>query len=118
MTSNFEKKASPKTHRIRQDIRIPTSLLVELQFDNRKAVFGKIEDLSLSGAKLRLPFRPETGASLALTIPDRQFSINGTCRWSIREAWPEDSFLVGISFDSLNSEAYAQLRQLLFDVAG
>lgn len=118
MASNFEKKTSPKTHRIRQDIRIPTSLLAELQFDNRRAVFGKIEDLSLSGAKLRLPFRPETGASLTLTIPDRQLSINGTCRWSIREDWPESSFLSGISFDLLNGEAYAQLRQLLFDLAG
>jgi len=72
----------------------------------------------LNGAKLRLPFRPETGSSLTLAIHGRRFSIDGTCRWSIREAWPEDSFLVGISFDSLNGEAYDQLRQLLFDLAG
>lgn len=105
-------------HRIRQDLRIPASILVDVNFDNTRSIFGRLEDLSLNGAKLRLPISTAIGSELTLTFPIHQLTLKGTCRWSLTENWSVNSYLSGINFNNLNPEQYAQLRRLLFSLAG
>lgn len=118
MKPNYPNENLRKGHQIRQDLRIPASFLVDVKFDSGWAIFGKLEDLSLNGAKIRLPIFLETGSPVTLKLTNHQFTIKGTCRWSFSQDWSENSYLMGISFTNLSTELYAQLRQILFSLAG
>ncbi len=107
-----------KGRQIRQDLRIPASFLVEVILGNGRAVFGKLEDLSLNGAKLRLPLCLATSSILTLNLANHQLAITGSCRWTTPHDWTIGSYLTGISFCELNVGQYAQLRQILFTLAG
>lgn len=118
MTPNHPNENLGKTRCIRHDLRIPTSLLVDVILENSRNIFGKIEDLSLNGAKLRLPMPAAIGSKLTLSFPERQLTLKGICRWSLSEGWSGSSYLSGICFNDLSVEQYAQLRQVLFSLTG
>lgn len=118
MESNYLNENSLKNRQLRQDLRVPTPFLVEVNLDNGRSVFGKLEDLSLNGAKLRLPVYLATDSILTLNLANHQFTIKGSCRWSIPHDWSIGSYLTGISFNEINPEQYVQLRQILFSLAG
>lgn len=109
---------SGKSHRMRQDIRIPASILVDVSFDNGRAVFGKLEDLSLNGAKLRLPVYLSSGSPLMLDLANHQLSIKATCRWVRSDVWNLGFYVTGVCFNEINTEQYTKLRQILFNLAG
>lgn len=109
---------SRSTHQLRQDLRVPASILVNVTLDNGRAVFGKVEDLSLNGAKLRLSLCLAFGSLLTLDFPNHQLTLKATCRWSVPHDWTVGSYLTGISFIEINPQQYAQLRQILFNLAG
>lgn len=118
MKPNYFNENSRQGRQLRQDLRIPASFLVDVVFDNGRAVFGKLEDLSLNGAKIRLPLCLAIGSILTLNLANHQLAIKGTCRWTIPQDWAVGSYLTGISFIEINTEQYAQLRQILFSLAG
>lgn len=107
-----------RSYQLRQDLRVPASFLVDVILDNGRAVFGKVEDLSLNGAKLRLPVCLASGALLVLDFANHQLTLKATCRWSLSHDWTAGSYLTGVSFIEIDHQQYAQLRQILFDLAG
>lgn len=118
MTPNFPVENSRKSHQLRQDLRIQASFLVDVILDHGRAVFGKLENLSLNGAKLRLPICLTPGSPLTLDLANHHLTINATCRWSAPCDWTVGSYLTGISFNEINPEQYSRLRQILFSLAG
>lgn len=118
MKPNYHTENSRESHQLRQDIRIDVSFLVDVVFDNGRAVFGKLEDLSLNGAKLRLPVCLASGSPLILDLANHHLSIKATCRWSNPDVWNVGSYLTGICFTEINTEQYNKLRQILFSLAG
>lgn len=109
---------SRKTYQLRQDLRISASFLVNVSLGNGRTVFGKIEDLSLNGAKLRLPISLTSEESLVLDFADYQLTIKAACRWSIPHDLTAGTYLTGVHFKGINSQQYARLRQILFNLAG
>lgn len=107
-----------KTPRIRQDIRVPASFLVEIIFSNRQAVFGKFEDLSLNGAKISLPISLLIGSQIVLNLTNHKLALKGVCLWTYSQDWEAISYLSGIRFINVNTIEYAELRQILFNLAG
>ncbi len=118
MKLNFSSENSRKSHQLRQDLRIQASFLVDVILDHGRAVFGKLEDLSLNGAKLRLPVCLAPGSLLALELANHHLTIKATCRWSVPHDLTVGSYITGISFNEMNADQYAQLRQILFSLAG
>ncbi len=118
MIPNYSMKNSRKPHQLRQDLRVPACFLVDVILDNGRAVFGKVEDLSLNGAKLRLPVYLASSSILTLDFANHQLTLKATCRWSVPQDWNVGSYLTGISFIEINPEEYARLRQILFSLAG
>lgn len=118
MIPKYPMKSSARSHQLRQDLRVPASFLVNVVLDNGRAVFGKLEDLSLNGAKLRLPVCLTFGSLLAVDFADHQLKLRATCRWAVSQDWNRSSYLTGIRFIAINPQQYAQLRQILFNLVG
>lgn len=118
MIPNQPIEKTRRSHQLRQDLRVPASILVDVILDNGRAVFGKVEDLSLNGAKLRLAVCLAPGSILTLDFANHQLTLKAICRWSVPHDWTVGSYLTGISFIEINPQQYTQLRQLLFNLAG
>jgi len=118
MRPDYPNLNSRKTYQLRQDLRISTSFFVDVTLDNGRTVFGKIEDLSLNGAKIRLPISLTSGDSLMLNFADYQLTIKAACRWSVPQDLTAGTYLTGVHFRGINNEQYAQLRQILFNLTG
>ena len=118
MKPNYSGETSRKSYQLRQDLRLPASFLVDVHLDNGRSVFGKLEDLSLNGAKLRLPVCLTSDSLLVLDFTNHQLTLKAKCRWSLPHDWTVGSYLTGINFININPAEYAQLRQILFSLAG
>ncbi len=118
MKSNYCKERLDNQRQLRQDLRIQASFLIELIFNNGRAFFGKVEDLSLNGVKLRLPVSLPTGTQLVLNLISHRLTLKGTCLWTNNPDWAANSYLSGIKFIEITNEQYAGLRQILFNIAG
>ena len=118
MDPNYHRTKSRKTYQLRQDLRISASFLVDLSLDAGRTIFAKIEDLSLNGVKLRLPVSLTSGASVILNFADYKLTIKAVCRWSVPHDLTAGTYLAGVHFREINNEQYAQLRQILFNLAG
>lgn len=117
MTSNYNANNYRKERQLRQDLRIPASFLGEIKF-NGQTIFGKIEDISLNGAKLRLSIPLPIKSKIELKLTIYHLTLHGVCVWSGAPDWTANSHLAGIRFIELNQEQYAGLRQILFSLAG
>lgn len=111
------KLSSRKAPQIRQDIRVPASFLIETIFCNGQAMFGKLEDLSLNGAKLRLPISLTVGSQIELNLTNHKLTLKGICLWTRSQDWEATSYLSGIRFINVTTMEYAELRQILFSLA-
>lgn len=117
MKSNYYGNNNRKVRQIRQDLRVPVSLLAELIIDGQR-IFGKLEDLSLNGSKLRLSGSLPINSKINIKFPNHQLNLQGVCVWSNTQDWAANTSLAGIKFVEVNPEQYAALRQILFSLTG
>lgn len=115
--SYYDGKNNRKERQIRQDLRVPASFLAELVIDGQR-IFGKLEDLSLNGSKLRLSGSLPINSKITIRFPNHQLNLQGICVWSNTQDWTANTCLAGIRFVEVNPEQYAALRQILFNLAG
>ncbi|NLW47963.1 MAG: PilZ domain-containing protein [Firmicutes bacterium] len=101
---------------IRQDIRVPASFLAELVV-NGQTIFGKLEDISLNGAKLRLSLSLPIKSKIALKLANHHLTLQGNCVWSSSQDLMANSYLAGVRFIDVNPQQYTGLRQILFNLA-
>jgi c-di-GMP-binding flagellar brake protein YcgR len=120
MKSNHHGNSYGKNYRkerhIRQDIRIPASFLAQFVV-NGQTIFGKLEDISLNGAKLRLSLSLPIKSKIDLNLANHNLTLQGHCVWSSPQDLMANSYLAGVRFVDLNSQQYAGLRQILFNLA-
>lgn len=117
MSSNYHGNNHRNKRQIRQDLRIQASFLAELVV-NGQTIFGKFEDLSLNGAKLRLSLSLPIKSKIDLKLTNHQLTLQGLCVWSSSQDWMANSYLAGVRFIDVNPEQYTGLRQILFNLAG
>jgi hypothetical protein len=105
-------------HQERKDFRIAVQIPADFFRNGKAPVSGMVEDLSYGGIKATVPEEFSEAEEVKVTIHHAELTIElkGICVWcrSSLEERDSDQALIGVSFQSLDSDNFTKLRSLLF----